>query len=324
MIRNKQLTNLGFSGGTLGLVFLVVFSSFCLYIVSYVSSLQEEVTGLRSDLELKASIEKSKLLKFEPIHSVKIPTNIEEFENVTNQKLLEKIQELELRLIRLYEIVDPWERCLRFKWHPNCEFGGKRNTGLPCSTAILKEMIFAVTEVLEKHAVTHWISYGTLLGAVRNHSIIPWTYDVDVVIPGSEFKEVEKKIRLELLDQGYYLFYDKKVPDIGRVCIIDIPKYNKLAITSRDVRPYYNNYPYVDLYQTDIKYSKVVVKHGPLCKFDPEIVFPPTKVKLYDRELYAPRNSTAYLTQLYGDFMEIPPKDKRTGHGAYSEACKDG
>jgi len=45
-------------------------------------------------------------------------------------------------------------------------------------TFILENLI----RVFEKHGVYYWLDYGTLLGAVRNHGIIPWDGDGDVSI----------------------------------------------------------------------------------------------------------------------------------------------
>lgn len=60
---------------------------------------------------------------------------------------------------------------------------------------------------------------GTLLGAVRNQSIVPWTGDVDVVVKGEEYADIGKKLDSNglLRRNGYSFFYDKKYPDIGRL-----------------------------------------------------------------------------------------------------------
>ena len=38
-----------------------------------------------------------------------------------------------------------------------------------------------------KAKVTHWVSYGTLLGAIRQNTILPWTSDADIVVPSELF-----------------------------------------------------------------------------------------------------------------------------------------
>lgn len=64
---------------------------------------------------------------------------------------------------------------------------------------------------------------------------------------------------------------------------------------------YYNAYPYADIYQTDPKYTdKVIVKYGPTCRFDKDIVMPPTKhVTISGKQFFAPRNATGMRAELF-------------------------
>lgn len=41
---------------------------------------------------------------------------------------------------------------------------------------------------------------------------------------------------------------------------------------------------------------------------------PPKKVKFEDIEANVPNNSDKILTQIYGDYMQMPPEDKRYNH----------
>ena len=43
-------------------------------------------------------------------------------------------------------------------------------------------------------------------------------------------------------------------------------------------------------------------------------LFPLKKVKFEDTEAYVPNNNETYLNQIYGNFMEIPPVEKRVNH----------
>lgn len=45
-----------------------------------------------------------------------------------------------------------------------------------------------------------------------------------------------------------------------------------------------------------------------------EHVYPLKKMNFEGGEYFVPNNSHAYLTQLYGDYMELPPMDKRITH----------
>jgi len=46
------------------------------------------------------------------------------------------------------------------------------------------EMLPYVVDRLERHEVPYFLNYGTLLGAVRDESVIPWTSDIDISIVG--------------------------------------------------------------------------------------------------------------------------------------------
>ena len=45
-----------------------------------------------------------------------------------------------------------------------------------------------------------------------------------------------------------------------------------------------------------------------------EDVLPPRPVRFEGEEFLAPRNIDAYLTMMYGDYMELPPEEKRKTH----------
>jgi len=121
-----------------------------------------------------------------------------------------RLTRLERRETELFKTIDPWESCMRIKHRQNCLTleDELREDLPPCSTTILKDIILSLTSTLEKTDIIHWISYGTLLGAARNGTIIPWTSDVDVVVKGSDFPRLDYALKKSsaLLKLGLWFF----------------------------------------------------------------------------------------------------------------------
>lgn len=53
---------------------------------------------------------------------------------------------------------------------------------------IAKDILKALTDYLDAHGLRYYLAYGTLLGAVRHHDIIPWDYDIDIQMPRPDFE----------------------------------------------------------------------------------------------------------------------------------------
>jgi lipopolysaccharide cholinephosphotransferase len=62
----------------------------------------------------------------------------------------------------------------------------------------LRDMLQAVADVLEKRDHPYFLACGTALGAVRHGDLIPWDYDVDVLVPWDGYQELVRSLRDEL------------------------------------------------------------------------------------------------------------------------------
>ena len=94
-------------------------------------------------------------------------------------------------------------------------YSGKLNT----LREIEKSMLREIDRICRKHDIKYFISYGTMLGAVRHGGFIPWDDDVDVEMLRTEFEKFREIAPKELNERfsyeshrncnGYHYFYDR-------------------------------------------------------------------------------------------------------------------
>ena len=102
----------------------------------------------------------------------------------------------------------------------------KKGELLPdCCKKNILEILIILNKVFKEHNILYWVDYGTLLGATRNNSIIPYDDDGDI---GILRQDLEKLLCLsdEFRLLGYHLvtwFY----PDFIR---LDFSRINELHV----------------------------------------------------------------------------------------------
>ena len=82
-----------------------------------------------------------------------------------------------------------------------------------------KDMLREIDRICRAHDIKYFISYGTMLGAVRHGGFIPWDDDIDVAMLRSEFekfrhiapKELNSRFSYEshTNGDGYHFFFDR-------------------------------------------------------------------------------------------------------------------
>jgi len=98
----------------------------------------------------------------------------------------------------------------------------------------LYQMLKDTHELFQKYEIEYWIDFGTLLGAIRHHGIIPWDDDIDLSI---DIKDEEKLLSLKPLFEklDYVLLKNKNV-------------YKIFPIDGKPVKKNDYKFPYIDIF----------------------------------------------------------------------------
>ncbi|KAG6608755.1 voltage-gated potassium channel subunit beta [Phytophthora cinnamomi] len=117
-----------------------------------------------------------------------------------------------------------------------------------CYASVLHMLLVEVYEELKATENTPFLAFGSLLGAVRDGSMIPFTEDADIGFV--EELARPNALKLALRQKGYHMFF----MDIWRICVAPTHPLGGYLYDSR--LPITENFtvPYVDLYmmkQTD-------------------------------------------------------------------------
>jgi tellurite methyltransferase len=154
-----------------------------------------------------------------------------------------------------------------------------------------------VGEVLEAREVDHWLSFGSLLGAVRAQSPIRHDDDLDICVN----KKDEQKL-IELKDEfntlGYDLFYDPTE-------LVGYKIYSKTWISLAN-HPDKKVLPFIDLFLSELEGDKYVLSMPKAKDFFPNGWFYKDQVENKQRYqfgdllVWGPSNVEEYLARRYG------------------------
>ena len=175
------------------------------------------------------------------------------------------------------------KRCFYNEQSPyyHYEYFGE-NTPVCCATH-LYTILHDVTRVLETEEVEYFISFGTLLGAVRHGGLIPWDTDTDILIAETDKQRVISILRDKLPSQ-YVVSEDRDKKISGSIIRVNFSEINTL---------------HVDLFTYLVENDEIVFGHDR--RFVKKDIFPLQKIVFYDLDLPAPRNIEKQLRTFYDE-----------------------
>ena len=112
----------------------------------------------------------------------------------------------------------------------------------------LVDMMIEIDKICRKHNIQYWITFGTLLGAVRHGGFIPWDDDLDISMTS---ENLNKFIRIAPQELPNNLFLQTKETDPSiQVDIVKVRLKNSLFITPReDFSRNYNKGLFIDIFE---------------------------------------------------------------------------
>lgn len=72
-----------------------------------------------------------------------------------------------------------------------------------CTFEVLKEVV----RICDKHQLTYYLDYGTLLGAIRHKGFIPWDNDIDIEMPIKDYRKFLKIAPKEISENFFIQTY---------------------------------------------------------------------------------------------------------------------
>jgi phosphorylcholine metabolism protein LicD len=172
----------------------------------------------------------------------------------------------------------------------------KKTTSYSCCKNHLIELLSYLVETFNKHKVTYFLDYGTLLGCMRNNSFIPWDTDIDISIITEDLDSIMDIIKEN--NKGYNLI--KEASNLYRL------NYSKINLLHVDISIRKKN-------KKDIYYDKYI--NWGIHEND---LFPLTEKIFEDIVVNVPKESKKYLEKGYGKNCITEPKTK-IGNDSYVE-----
>jgi len=168
------------------------------------------------------------------------------------------------------------------------------------------EMLVDFSNFLRRNNVTFMLSEGTLLGAVRDQDIIPYTADLDIFVPREGWEKAMLINEEPPGSKSYHFMVDPDQPHCARLCAVwqGYPA-NRAPFDEHfqwDTERVGNDLAYyMDIYDEDMDFAQAM-KH---------LVYPPSTVMIRNVSFPAPREQEIYVEARYGPSWRVPDHQAR-------------
>lgn len=237
------------------------------------------------------------------------------------------------------------------------------------------DMLTDVAAFCDENKITYFLSYGTLIGAIRHQGYIPWDDDIDICMPRPDYNKFLQSYNIKKspyrvvdfsLDESYKLpfakvtdtrtimwetMYDKDVFGVyldvfpidgcdrsGKIigrnkllgqllnakkailgkgrsfkknCVIGMGKCLLSFVSVKSLLKQMQKLTQVIPYEKAEYVANIMYSYG-ICEIMKKSDLEETTLGKFEGHLFkVPKKYDKYLRQIYGDYMKLPPEDKR-------------
>ena len=153
---------------------------------------------------------------------------------------------------------------------------------------VRKKEFLEICKLLDKLEIRYFLQTGILLGAIRHKGFIPWDWDVELSVYADEVGPKMDQLLGEIKNTGFKV--EKYYKELSRLKIDFVGKFSR-DTTVYTIQGWNNN-----------KEDKVFWRN----KFRvPDHLFNKmSKIKLFEKDHFAPDPPEDYLTHQYGDWKK--------------------
>lgn len=81
--------------------------------------------------------------------------------------------------------------------------------------AVQLNLLKKFKEVCEKNNLKFYLTYGSLLGAIRHNGYIPWDDDIDIAMPREDYDKLKEIAAKEFEDPYFYQTQENELDFFG-------------------------------------------------------------------------------------------------------------